>query len=573
MAQHYITFAGETTGAPPANFTEQWTATGETWAVREKAGALGGKTLEHTRTTTARRGFSWDTPGSDTDTEILVRFRTTTDATNQFGLVVRGSGAAGTEGGYLFAYRTVAGIGRIRIAKLVAGVETTISEIILPTAVNGNFGDDLQTNEWYWARFRVNGTALKAKIWLSDHMVEPAAWALEVTNGDIAGAGWMGLSNLAAAGTRDYDDIAVGTAGDTAVFPVSAEERVTAAPILVLSAADSDIRTTQSALLVLYQESTTVPTRVTQSALLAVAEFLTEIRNTQSALLVLADQVPCLTRWAECWTFTRTDGVVLGYTSHDRLVTFRGVEHSPCNSISASAVETSSIVGATGSIDLRGLLSDTGVSERDLYNGLYDGALIEVWMVPWANVGGEIPFRLMAGTVGANGHATATYRQELLTEASRLQQRALLEVITPSCRYAFGSVNDVRCPVDLAPLQVAGAVTDTAVPNASTDSLRRIFVDTSRAEADGYFALGRVTWTSGANVGAVSEVKDFTGGQFILWESLLNPIAVGDDYTATPGCDKSTTAHLSFNADLVDFGGYPHLPGQDSIMASPDAKG
>lgn len=573
MAQHYITFAGETTGAAPANFTSRWTATGETWAVREKAGALGGKTLEHTRTTTARRGFSWDTPGSDTDTEILMRFRTTTNASNQFGLIVRGSGAAGTEGGYLFAYRTTAGVGRIRIAKLIAGVETTISEIVLPTEVNGELGDDLQTNEWYWARFRVNGTDLKAKFWLSDHMAEPATWAVETTDGDILGAGWMGLSNIAATGTRDYDDIAVGTNGDTAVFPPSAEERVTAAPMLVLSAADSDIRTTQSALLVLYQESTTVPTRVTQSALLAVAEFDTEIRNTQSALLVLADQVPCLTRWAECWAFTRTDGLVLGYTSHDRPVMFRGVEHVPCNSLSATAVEMSSIVGATGSIDLRGLLSQSGVNERDLYNGLYDGALIEAWMVPWANAGGEIPFRLMAGTVGANGFATATYRQELLTEASRLQQRALLEVVTPSCRYLFGNENDERCPVDLGALQVAGSVTNTAIPNASTDSLRRIFTDSSRAEVDRYFSLGRVTWTSGANVGAVSEVKDFSSGQFILWESLLNPIAVGDAYTATPGCDKSTTAHLSFNADLVGFGGYPHLPGQDAIVATPNAKG
>lgn len=572
MAVFWIDFSGEATGSPPANFTEQWTATGETWAVREKAGALGGKTLEHTRTTTARRGFSWDTPGSDADTELLVRFRTTTDATDQFNLILRGSGTAGAETGYVFRYISLIGQGRVRIRRLVAGVATDLgSEVFLSTIQDSL---TLVTNEWYWMRFRVNGTDLKAKIWPGEHVAEPAAWTIEITDAVIAAPGWIGVGNVAASGTRDYDDIAAGTAGSTAAFPTSAEARVTQAPVLVLSAADSDARVTQAAALVLsFMPDAAEEIRVTQAPTLVLAGFDAQTRVTQAAVLVLADQVPCLTRWAECWTITRVDGAVLGYTSHDTPVTFRGLGHVPCNSISASAVEMSSIVGGTGSIDLRGLLSDAGVNERDLYNGVYDGALIEAWTVPWENSGGEIPFRLMAGVVGANGHNTVGYRQELLTEASRLSQRALLEVVTPACRYTFGNENDERCPVDLGPLTVAGSVTATAIPNASTDSTRRIFTDSTRAEADGYFALGRVTWTTGANAGAVSEVKDFTAGQFILWESLLNPIAIGDAYTATPGCDKSTAAHLSFNADLVDFGGYPHLPGQDQIMKTPDSKG
>jgi hypothetical protein len=82
-----------------------------------------------------------------------------------------------------------------------------------------------------------------------------------------------------------------------------------------------------------------------------------------------------------------------------------------------------------------------------------------------------------------------------------------------------------------------------------------------------------LTWTGGPNAGAVSEIKDFTGGQFILWEALLSPIGIGDTYDATPGCDKSAADHLLFNADMVDFGGFPMVPGSDSILQSPDAKG
>ena len=565
MAQYSINFSGETTGAAPANFTARWTATNETWAVREKAGALGGKTLEHTRTATARRGFSWDTPGSDTDTEILVRWRSTSaTATDQFWLILRGSGSAGSETGYVF--RNTSGTS-VQIARVVSGTLTTIgAAVTIPTLVD---------NEWYWLRFRVNGSDLKAKLWAGEHLPEPSAWTIELTDSNIPGSGWMGVGNAAATGTsRDYDDIAVGTSGDTAVFPTSDSVRITQAPMLVLSAADSDARITQAVMLTLAAlPESSEELRITQAVALALAGYDAEIRITQAVALVLADHVPCVQRWATCWTFTRADGQVLGYTSHDRTVRFKGVDHIPCNSLAASAVEMSSIVGSTGSIDLIGLLSDSGVSSKDIYNGMYDGARIEVWLVPWANAGGETPIRLIAGVIGQNGHDTASYRQELLTEGQRLQQRALLETITPGCRYQFGTQIDPRCPVDLTTLQVTGSVTATAIPNASTDSTRRIFADSTRSEADGYFSLGRVTWTTGANTGAVSEVKDFTGGQFILWESLLNPIALGDQYIATPGCDKSPAAHLTFNANMRKFGGFPHVSGPDMLVRTPDSKG
>lgn len=564
MAQYSIDFSGETTGAPPANFTERWTAAGETWAVREKAAGLGGKTLEHTRTTTARRGFSWDTPGSDTDTEILVRWQTTAGTSgDQFALMVRGSGAAASETAYIFHNTTG---NSVRISRIVAGTITLIGAAVTISTID--------SNKFYWLRFRVNGTDLKARIWDGDHEQEPSAWTAERTDANIAGPGWMGVGNNASTGTRDYDDIAVGTAGDSAVFPTSDEVRITQAPVLVLETADSDARITQAAALVLAEmPDASEETRITQAAVLAMAGYDAGIRVTQTAVLVLADHIPCVQRWATCWTFTRTDGLVLGYTSHDQTVSFRGVDHVPCNSLAASAVEMSSIVGTTGSIDLIGLLSDAGVSEKDIYNGLYDGANIEVWLVPWSNAGGETPIRLIAGVVGANGHETASYSQELLTEGQRLQQRALLETITPGCRFLFGNQVDPRCPVDLSLLEVTGSVTALAIPNASTDSARRIFSDSTRLEADGYFSLGRVTWTTGANVGAVSEVKDFIGGQFILWESLLNQIALTDAYIATPGCDKSPAAHLTFEPDMKKFGGFPFVSGPDMLVRRPDAKG
>lgn len=564
MAVFSIDFSGETTGAAPANFTERWTATGETWAVREKAGELGGKGLEHVRTTTARRLFSWDTPGTTADGELLVRWRSTNATSgDQFWITIRGAGAAGAEEGYVFRNTSSTSI---QISKVVAGTLSTVgSALSIPS---------LSNNQWFWIRFRVNGSDLKAKIWIGDHEQEPSAWTIERTDTGIVAAGWLGVGNAATTGTRDYDDIAAGTAGDTAAFPVSAEARVTQQATLVLSAADSDVRVTQAAVLALvFMPDAADEIRVTQAAVLALAEYDAAIRVTQTAVLVLADQVNCLTRWAQTWTITRTDGEVFAFTSLDRPLTFRGVVHQPCNSLAATAVELSTIVGVTGSMELHGILADGGVSEVDLYNGLFDGARIEVWMVPWDNSGGEIPFRLMAGVTGASGHGDTDFSQEILTPSAQLGQRALLETFTPACRYQFGNSVDPRCPVNLAALTVTGSVTGTPIPNASTNATRRIFTDSTRVEADGFFNMGSLTWTSGPNAGATSEVKDFTGGQFILWEALLYPIALTDAYSLTPSCDKSPASHLLFNADMVDYGGFPDVPGGDALVNTPDSRG
>ena len=561
MAVNFHAFAGDTTGAAPANFTARWTATGETWAVREKTGTLGGKCLEHTRTTTARRAYSWDVPGSAADAEILVRWRSTSSATDQIWLTLRGSGGAGSEGGYVFRNTSRTSI---RLERYVGGTATLLGTALTVPSI--------PTDTWHWIRFRVEGTAIKVKIWAGDKMPEPAAWTIERTDATIAGAGRIAIGNAAATGTRDYDALAVGTNGDSAAFPPSDEQRTTQSVLLVLDTGEPDLRTTQSVLLVLGEETNTVPSRITQSVVLAVAAFATELRNTQSALLALADHVSCLTRWCQCWTITRKDGQVFGFTSLDRPIVWRGVTHTPCNSLTATASEMSTSQGQVGSMELAGIISDVGISERDLYRGLFDGAQIEIWNVPWENAGREIPFRLLAGTTGTAKHAENGFQLEIITDSARLKQRALLEYYTAACRYNFGSANDARCPVDLAAITVSGSVTGTAVPNASTQATRRIFTDSTRSEAQNEFRYGVLTWTTGDNAGASAEVKDFNGGAFVLWEPMLYEIKAGDEYTVYPGCDKSPGGHKKFNADMTDYGGFPHVPGLDSIAQSPDAK-
>ena len=579
MAVYSTSFGTDTTGAAPTGWTNRWTTTGATWLVRADGTATAGKYLEFARTTTARRLLAFDSVDSDSgrdNAEIYARFRTDgIGSISQFYLIVRGSGTAGNENGYACFNNTSTGIG---ITKIVAGVSTTLGTVTTATLVS---------NWYYHVRFRVNGTALKAKIW-SGLSPEPGAWDLEITDASITGTGYAGIGNNAATGIGRWDDVAFGTSGDTAVFPTAAETRDTQTPLLILGAGSGisretqlaalvlggtlpDVRDTQFAALVMAAPSP--PIRETQFAALPLVEYFAATPVTQMAALVLAEHIPCTTQWAQTWTITRTDGQVFAYTSLDRPLTFRGVVHSPCNSLSATATEQSTTIGASGNMELIGIISDVGISEQELYNGLFDFAAFEVWMVPWANTSGQTPFRLMAGTTGTMKHGVEGFKFEVLTGSANLRQKGLLEIFTPSCRYGFGSSHDARCPVNLAAITVAGSATSTAVPAASNQATRRIVIDNTRGEAAGHFDLGILTWTTGANAGASSEIKRFESGTFVLWSPLLFPIEVGDTYTATPGCNKSPTDHMRFNADMLDYGGFPDVPGSDSINQFPDAKG
>lgn len=578
MAVYSTSFGSDTTGAAPAAWTQRWTTTGSTWLVQASASTTQGKYLQHTRTTTAYRLLSWNDVDADANRdngEIFVRWRTSAyTSPYQVWLILRGSGSGGSETGYVFYNISDT---QFRVSSLSGGTLTTIA----------TFSFTYVGSVFLGLRFRVNGTTIKAKVWNSQIDPEPSAWNVDTTNAAISGVGWIGVGNWATTGTQDFDDVAVGTNGDTAAFPTAPEARDTREALLVLGHGDG-MRSTQYAALVmggtppiiretqfaaLVMAAPNPPMRATQFAALPLVEFHADTPITQMTALVLADLVPCNTQWAQTWTITRRDGQVFAFTSLDRPLTFRGVVHTPCNSLSATATEQSTTIGANGNMELIGIISDVGISEQELYNGLFDFARFEVWMVPWLNHGGETPFRLMAGTTGTMSHGTEGFSFEVLTGSANLRQRGLMESFTASCRYGFGSTLDSRCPVNLAAVTVAGSATTTTVPAASNTATRRILIDSSRGEAAGHFDLGILTFTGGANAGASSEIKRFEGGVFVLWSPLLYPIEVGDTYTATPGCNKSPTDHMRFNADMIDYGGFPDVPGSDAINQFPDAKG
>jgi uncharacterized phage protein (TIGR02218 family) len=86
----------------------------------------------------------------------------------------------------------------------------------------------------------------------------------------------------------------------------------------------------------------------------------------------------------------------------------------------------------------------------------------------------------------------------------------------------------------------------------------------------GWFAFGTIEWSSGANAGRRAEVlgHDVTDGIAVLTllEAPVRAIAEGDGFTIRAGCDKRIETCGSKFANTANFRGFPHIPGQDTIL-------
>ncbi|MEO5376066.1 MAG: DUF2163 domain-containing protein [Alphaproteobacteria bacterium] len=263
-----------------------------------------------------------------------------------------------------------------------------------------------------------------------------------------------------------------------------------------------------------------------------------------------------VTTLCTCWTITRTDGLVLGFTDHDRDVTVGGMSYRAAGGYSPSAVASSASL-AVDNLDVDVVLDDEGITDGDLRAGLYDHAEVEVMLVNWAapTDGGMVLSRGHLGEVALKGAvATAEIRGLVQALATNIG-----EYFSADCRASLG---DARCGVDLTALTVAGAV--TAVMS------RRRFTAAGVAGAE--YVGGMVAFSSGACAGLRMEVKASDGADITLFVPVPREIAVGDSFTIHPGCDRTAATCRQRYDNIINFRGEPFVPGQDRAMDYPNAR-
>lgn len=303
--------------------------------------------------------------------------------------------------------------------------------------------------------------------------------------------------------------------------------------------------------------------RASQAAVTILAEINPAARASEAAVIVLGDGSPCVTERCQIWTITRRDGVVFRYTSHDQDVRYGGQVYRACRSLNPSASENASTLGSVGNIELEGIIDDDGISEEDLYGGLFDDAYVTVDLISWGSIA-EAPRRLASGWTGELSQGNSGFRMEVLGAGARLGQQALVQMVTPGCRWTFG---DSRCGVDVEALAIGGTVIAAATRSRFTALL-------DAGDGGLQWANGRVRWTSGRNAGHVLEVKevDFDAGVVTLWPSSAYLPEAGDLFELLPGCDKARDGGCTVYANIINFGGFPDVPGSDAILETPDAK-
>lgn len=292
---------------------------------------------------------------------------------------------------------------------------------------------------------------------------------------------------------------------------------------------------------------------------------------------------PCVTAWTQCIKILRRDAIAFRFTTLDQDFPFRGETYLTCGSLDPSAIQTTAQLGEAGSAELGGLITATGIEEEELYGGLFDDAFVELWLVPFdtamasSGEGGEEPRRLAAGWSGKITHSTRGYKMEVLGPGARLEQKPIVQVYSPQCRWVFG---DERCTVDLDPLAVAGTVTTAFNRGSFQATLDDPLLGTgsgepaSSGEATTQFANGKIVWLTGVNAGQTTEVKevDFDAGRITLWALTVRVPEAGDTFTLFPGCAQDFATCKDVYDNAISFGGFPYVPGRDAIMESPNAK-
>lgn len=272
------------------------------------------------------------------------------------------------------------------------------------------------------------------------------------------------------------------------------------------------------------------------------------------------------TTMAVCWKVTRTDGQVFGFTSHDEDIDLEGVTYVATQGISRTAIEGSTKLQAVNS-EAIGFLDSAAITDADLKAGMWDHAEVRIFEVNWADLsmGALKQLRGRLGEVLVEGGG---YKAELRGIADALN-KSIGEIVTPGCTAILG---DARCTVDLTDYTAEGEVTSVADARRTFDTdlasaTVRLTPSSTGTPPAGYFDAGLLEWLTGANAGRLIEVKTSAAdGRLRLQLEMVDDIAPGDTFSIKAGCVKSREVCVEKFGNVINFRGFPDLPGVDKMM-------
>lgn len=258
-----------------------------------------------------------------------------------------------------------------------------------------------------------------------------------------------------------------------------------------------------------------------------------------------------VTSLCRCWRLIRRDGVIMGFTDHDGDLAFGGTVFQAGTGLDA-AEATQELGFAVSGGDVAGALISGGITEDDVEAGLYDDAAIEFWLVNWQDAGQRLLIDLYH--VGEIRRADGAFVMELRGLTHRLDEER-------------GRLYRAACSADLGDAACGLTITPVSATVAKAGDALHLTLAGLGDQLEGWFSGGKLIFTSGANVGFEVEIRSHAAdGTIALWQRAPRPVAPGDAVTLTPGCDKTFATCRNKFANVVNFRGFPHMPGNDFIL-------
>lgn len=271
-----------------------------------------------------------------------------------------------------------------------------------------------------------------------------------------------------------------------------------------------------------------------------------------------------VTTLCHAWKVTRRDGAVMGFTDHDRNLSFGGVDYLAASGFEGSEVEDKGGLSAEGG-DVSGGFSAEAIRMEDLSAGRYDGARVEAYTVNWQDPSQRLLLR--TAELGEVRREGGLFRAELRRLTHALDQ-VRGRIYGHRCDAVLG---DSRCGVNIASPDFRATATVSAV----LDDMH-IRVSGLSTFAERLFRYGVLLFMSGAAEGLTVDIEDQrkAGGadELTFWLPVPAGVAVGDTMLVTAGCDKRFSTCRTKFANGLSFRGFPHMPGSDFTYGYADGE-
>ncbi len=251
---------------------------------------------------------------------------------------------------------------------------------------------------------------------------------------------------------------------------------------------------------------------------------------------------------ATYWRIWRRDGIALGFTSHDRTLTFGGMSHRAAPGMVPAAIRTTAEL-SEDSAGVEGALSHDSIRSEDLAAGLFDEAAIEVGIVDWE---AREAHALYTGTLGPIEDDGRGFSATLLSPKSQLE-RDLVPRTSPTCRAAFCGPG---CNLSAARFTSRAAVVDV---DLDFNRVRFDAIDTA------LHVDGRARFLGGPQTGIAFGIVGVQDGWLTLDRPLAEGLQAGTRAEVQEGCDRTITTCAERFDNAANFRAEPFLPGNDLL--------